>query len=76
AKLPGHQPVLPPGAADEPAQQLEPGHPAPPPAPREEALQPHLDQALSWADAGPADSLSAPPAHRHEPIALAPARAA
>ena len=76
AKLHGHQQVLPPGAEDEPALQLEPGHPAPPPAPREEALQPHLDQALSWADEVPADSLYAPPAHLHEPIALEQALAA
>lgn len=76
AKLHGHQQVLPPGAEDEPTLQLEPGHPAPPPAPREEALQPHLDQALSWADEVPADSLYAPPAHLHEPIALEQALAA
>lgn len=76
AKLHGHQQVLPPGAEDEPSLQLEPGHPAPPPAPREEALQPHLDQALSWADAVPADGLYSPPAHLHEPIALEQALAA
>ncbi|MBA0282344.1 chemotaxis protein [Stenotrophomonas maltophilia] len=76
AKLHGHQQVLPPGAEDEPALQLEPGHPAPPPAPREEALQSHLEQALSWADEVPADSLYAPPAHLHEPIALEQALAA
>ena len=76
AKLHGHQQVLPPGAEDEPSLQLEPGHPAPPPAPREEALQPHLDQALSWADDVPADGLYLPPAHLHEPIALEQALAA
>lgn len=76
AKLHGHQQVLPPGAEDEPSLQLEPGHPAPPPAPREEALQPHLDQALSWADDVPADGLYSPPAHVHEPIALEQALAA
>lgn len=76
AKLHGHQQVLPPGAEDEPSLQLEPGHPAPPPAPREEALQPHLDQALSWADDVPADGLYSPPAHLHEPIALEQALAA
>lgn len=76
AKLHGHQQVLPPGAEDEPALQLEPGHPAPPPAPQEEALQPHLDQALSWADEVPADGLYAPPAQLHEPIALEQALAA
>lgn len=76
AKLHGHQQVLPPGAEDEPSLQLEPGHPAPPPAPREEALQPHLDQALSWADDVPADGLYSPPAHEHEPIALEQALAA
>ena len=76
AKLHGHQQVLPPGAEEEPSLQLEPGHPAPPPAPREEALQPHLEQALSWADEVPADSLYSPPAHLHEPIALEQALAA
>ncbi|HEL2980754.1 TPA: chemotaxis protein [Stenotrophomonas maltophilia] len=76
AKLHGHQQVLPPGAEEEPSLQLEPGHPAPAPAPREEALQPHLDQALSWADEVPADSLYSPPAHVHEPIALEQALAA
>ncbi len=76
AKLHGHQQVLPPGAEDEPSLQLEPGHPAPPPAPQEEALQPHLEQALSWADEVPADSLYSPPAHLHEPIALEQALAA
>ncbi|MGG6315202.1 chemotaxis protein CheB [Stenotrophomonas geniculata] len=76
AKLHGHQQVLPPGAEDEPSLQLEPGHPAPTPAPREEALQPHLDQALSWADDVPADGLYSPPAHLHEPIALEQALAA
>ncbi|HHA2761034.1 MULTISPECIES: chemotaxis protein CheB [Stenotrophomonas] len=76
AKLHGHQQVLPPGAEDEPSLQLEPGHPAPAPAPQEEALQPHLDQALSWADEVPADSLYSPPAHLHEPIALEQALAA
>ena len=76
AKLHGHQQVLPPGAEDEPSLQLEPGHPAPPPAPREEALQPHLDQALSWADDVPAGGLYSPPAHLHEPIALEQALAA
>ncbi|WP_286069508.1 chemotaxis protein CheB [Stenotrophomonas sp. 57] len=76
AKLHGHQQVLPPGAEDEPALQLEPGHPAPPPAPQEEALRPHLDQALSWADEVPADGLYAPPAQLHEPIALEQALAA
>ena len=76
AKLHGHQQVLPPGAEDERSLQLEPGHPAPPPAPREEALQPHLDQALSWADDVPADGLYSPPAHLHEPIALEQALAA
>ncbi len=76
AKLHGHQQVLPPGAEEEPGLQLEPGHPAPPPAPQEEALQPHLDQALSWADEVPADSLYSPPAQLHEPIALEQALAA
>lgn len=76
AKLHGHQQVLPPGAEEEPSLQLEPGHPAPPPAPQEEALQPHLDQALSWADEVPADSLYSPPAQLHEPIALELALAA
>ena len=76
AKLHGHQQVLPPGAEDEPSLQLEPGHPAPVPAPQEEALQPHLDQALSWADEVPADSLYSPPAQLHEPIALEQALAA
>jgi len=70
AKLHGHQQVLPPGAEEEPSLQLEPGHPAPAPAPQEEALQPHLAQALSWADDVPADGLYSPPAHLHEPIAL------
>ncbi|RTQ88745.1 MULTISPECIES: chemotaxis protein CheB [Stenotrophomonas] len=76
AKLHGHQQVLPPGAEEEPSLQLEPGHSAPPPAPQEEALQPHLDQALSWADEVPADSLYSPPAQLHEPIALEQALAA
>lgn len=76
AKLHGHQQVLPPGAEEEPSLQLEPGHPAPAPAPREEALQPHLEQALSWADEVPADSLYSPPAQLHEPIALEQALAA
>lgn len=76
AKLHGHQQVLPPGAEEEPSLQLEPGHPALPPAPQEEALQPHLDQALSWADEVPADSLYSPPAQLHEPIALEQALAA
>ncbi|WP_414613387.1 chemotaxis protein CheB [Stenotrophomonas pavanii] len=76
AKLHGHQPVLPPGAEDEPGLQLEPGHPAPAPAPQEEALQPHLEQALSWADDVPADGLYSPPTHLHEPIALEQALAA
>lgn len=76
AKLHGHQQVLPPGAEDEPGLQLEPGHPAPAPAPQEEALQPHLEQALSWADDVPADGLYSPPTHLHEPIALEHALAA
>ncbi|WP_041863709.1 chemotaxis protein CheB [Stenotrophomonas muris] len=76
AKLHGHQQVLPPGAEEEPSLQLEPGHPAPAPAPQEEALQPHLAQALSWADDVPADGLYSPPAHLHEPIALEQALAA
>lgn len=70
AKLHGHQQVLPPGAEEEPSLQLEPGHPAPAPAPQEEALRPHLEQALSWADDVPADGLYSPPADLHEPIAL------
>ncbi|HFK2922074.1 TPA: chemotaxis protein CheB [Stenotrophomonas maltophilia] len=70
AKLHGHQQVLPPGAEEEPSLQPEPGHPAPAPAPREEALQPHLEQALSWADEVPADSLYVPPAQLREPIGL------
>ncbi len=76
AKLHGHQQVLPPGAEEEPSLQLEPGHPAPPPAPQEGALQPHLEQALSWADEVPADTLYSPPAQLHEPIALEQALAA
>lgn len=76
AKLHGHQQVLPPGAEEEPSLQLEPGHPAPAPVPQEEALQPHLEQALSWADDVPADGLYSPPAHLHEPIALEQALAA
>lgn len=76
AKLHGHQQVLPPGAEDEPGLQLEPGHPAPAPAPQEEALQPHLEQALSWADDVPADGLYSPPTHLHKPIALEQALAA
>ena len=76
AKLHGHQQVLPPGAEDEPGLQLEPGHPAPAPAPQEEALQPHLEQALSWADDVPADGLYSPPTNLHEPIALEQALAA
>ena len=76
AKLHGHQQVLPPGAEEEPSLQLEPGHPAPAPAPQEEALQPHLEQALSWADDVPADGLYAPPAQLQEPIALEQALAA
>lgn len=76
AKLHGHQQVLPPGAEEEPSLQLEPGHPSPAPAPREEALQPHLEQALNWADAVPADTLYSPPAHLHEPVALEQALAA
>nr|WP_219629238.1 chemotaxis protein CheB [Stenotrophomonas maltophilia] len=76
AKLHGHQQVLPPGAEQEPSLQLEPGHPAPAPAPQEEALQPHLEQALSWADDVPADGLYSPPADLHEPIALEQALAA
>ncbi len=76
AKLHGHQQVLPPGAEEEPSLQLEPGHPAPAPAPQEEALQPHLEQALSWADEVPADTLYLPPVQLHEPIALEQALAA
>ncbi len=76
AKLHGHQQVLPPGAEDEPGLQLEPGHPAPAPAPQEEALQPHLEQALNWADDVPADGLYSPPTQLHEPIALEQALAA
>lgn len=76
AKLHGHQQVLPPGAEEEPSLQLEPGHPAPAPAPQEEALRPHLEQALSWADDVPADDLYSPPADLHEPIALEQALAA
>ncbi|HDS1125252.1 TPA: chemotaxis protein [Stenotrophomonas maltophilia] len=76
AKLHGHQQVLPPGAEEEPSLQLEPGHPSPAPAPQEEALQPHLEQALNWADAVPADTLYSPPAHLHEPVALEQALAA
>lgn len=76
AKLHGHQQVLPPGAEEEPSLQLEPGHPAPAPAPQEEALRPHLEQALSWADDVPADGLYSPPADPHEPIALEQALAA
>lgn len=76
AKLHGHQQVLPPGAEEEPSLQLEPGHPAPAPAPQEEALRPHLEQALSWADDVPADGLYSPPADLYEPIALEQALAA
>ncbi len=76
AKLHGHQQVLPPGAEEEPSLQLEPGHPAPAPAPQEEALRTHLEQALSWADDVPADGLYSPPADLHEPIALEQALAA
>nr|WP_216653227.1 chemotaxis protein CheB [Stenotrophomonas maltophilia] len=76
AKLHGHQQVLPPGAEEEPSLQLEPGHPAPAPSPQEEALRPHLEQALSWADDVPADGLYSPPADLHEPIALEQALAA
>ena len=76
AKLHGHQQVLPPGAEDEPALQLEPGLPSTPPVPKEAALQPHLEQARSWADDVPADGLYSPPAHLHEPIALEQALAA
>lgn len=76
AKLHGHQQVLPPGAEDEPAVQLEPGRPSAPPVPKEAALQPHLEQARSWADDVPADGLYSPPAHLHEPIALEQALAA
>lgn len=76
AKLHGHQQVLPPGAEDEPSLQLEPGLPVTPPQPQETALQSHLDQALSWADDVPADSLYAPPVDLHEPIALEQALAA
>ncbi|WP_182266558.1 chemotaxis protein CheB [Stenotrophomonas maltophilia] len=76
AKLHGHQQVLPPGAEEESSLQLEPGHPAPAPAPQEEALQPHLEQALSWAYEVPADTLYSPPAQLHEPIALEQALAA
>ena len=76
AKLHGHQQVLPPGAEDEPALQLEPGLPSTPPVPKETALQPHLEQARSWADDVPADGLYSPPAHLHEPIALEQALAA
>ncbi|MDQ7282606.1 chemotaxis protein [Stenotrophomonas sp. Sm6012] len=76
AKLHGHQQVLPPGAEEEPSLQLEPGHPSPAPAPQEEAQQPHLEQALNWADAVPADTLYSPPAHLHEPVALEQALAA
>ncbi|HDS1651502.1 chemotaxis protein CheB [Stenotrophomonas sp. B2] len=76
AKLHGHQQVLPPGAEDEPALQLEPGRPAPPPAPQEAALQTHLQQAHRWADDVPADGLYAPPAQLHEPVAFEHALAA
>ncbi|MDT9582747.1 chemotaxis protein CheB [Stenotrophomonas indicatrix] len=76
AKLHGHQQVLPPGAEDEPALQLEPGLPSTPPVPKEAALQPHLEQARSWADDVPVDGLYSPPAHVHEPIALEQALAA
>ncbi|WP_295572966.1 chemotaxis protein CheB [uncultured Stenotrophomonas sp.] len=76
AKLHGHQQVLPPGAEEEPGLQLEPGHPAPAPAPQEDALQRHLEQALSWADEVPADGLYAPPAQLQEPVALEQALAA
>ncbi|WP_223496223.1 chemotaxis protein CheB [Stenotrophomonas indicatrix] len=76
AKLHGHQQVLPPGAEDEPTLQLEPGRPSTPPVPKETALQPHLEQARSWADDVPADGLYSPPAHLHEPIALEQALAA
>ena len=76
AKLHGHQQVLPPGAEEEPSLQLEPGHPAPAPAPQEEALQAHLEQALGWAEEVQADGLYSPPAHLHEPIALEQALAA
>lgn len=76
AKLHGHQQVLPPGAEDEPSLQLEPGLTLTPPQPQETALQSHLDQALSWADNVPADSLYVPPVDLHEPIALEQALAA
>lgn len=76
AKLHGHQQVLPPGAEDEPSLQLQPGRPSAAPAPQETALQPHLDQAQSWADDVPADGLYSPPAHLHEPVALEQALAA
>ncbi|MEG0184518.1 MAG: chemotaxis protein CheB [Stenotrophomonas sp.] len=76
AKLHGHQQVLPPGAEDEPSLQLEPGRPSAPPMPREAALQPHLEQARSWADEVPADGLYSPPAQLHEPVPLEQALAA
>lgn len=63
AKLHGHQQVLPPGAEDEPSLQLEPGRPAPPPVPPQDAvLHAHMEQAQDWAGDVPADGLYAPPA--------------
>jgi chemosensory pili system protein ChpB (putative protein-glutamate methylesterase) len=77
AKLHGHQQVLPPGAEEEPSLQLEPGHPAPAPAPQEEALQPHLEQALSWADDVPADAcIAAGTPARTDRAGAGPGRAA
>ncbi|MGE6332269.1 chemotaxis protein CheB [Stenotrophomonas sp. NPDC077659] len=74
AKLHGHQQVLPPGAEDEPSLQLEPGRPAPPPVPPQDAvLHAHMEQAQDWAGDVPADGLyasPAPPAAFAEPVSL------
>lgn len=60
AKLQGHGNVLPPGAEQEQVMLPQPGRPSSPEQQHVDAsLSDHLDQALAWAPAVPADELAA-----------------
>ena len=60
AKLQGHGNVLPPGAEQEQVMLPQPGRPSSPEQQHADAsLSDHLDQAVAWAPAVPADELAA-----------------
>ena len=74
AKLQGHGNVLPPGAEQEQAMLPQPGRPSSPEQQHADAsLSDHLDQAVAWAPALPADALAAVAAAAPEAGAQDPA---